>query len=55
MKLRFTQVKTDYVFNVHVATADAKHILFECQKGAVERPKFMNKMSSLCPIYNQML
>ncbi len=37
-------------------TADAKHIhlLFECQKGAIERQKIINKISSVCPIYNQM-
>ncbi len=26
-----------------LCTADAKHILFECQKGAIERHKFMEK------------
>ncbi len=37
-------------------TADGKHIhlLLECQKGAIDRHKFMNKMSSVWPIYNQM-
>ena len=28
-------------------TADAKHILFKCQKGAIEIHKFTNKMSSV--------
>ncbi len=31
-------------------TADAKHIWFECQKCAIERQRFMNKMSSVWTI-----